>query len=424
MEVIQNWRQVLCVAATMGGLGLRSGAADPAPAITLTRANENVVIQFTGTLQSADALSGPWTDLAPAISPYTNAAAGSQRFYRTRQPASGGVFAGTSIVAWTLTGPLQRHFELAFAGLPDGFFPPKRVKPYFDGALKMGASELQVQLRVRGNSSLQECPFPKLKVKISPEQRAGTPFADAREIKIGTHCAEGGFGNIGRLRDERATFREALAYEAMTALGFAGPRVRRARIDFHDTSPTNGVSEVGWALDRQAMILDDADVVAERLGGRALDDAEITALTRAGFSPQLITDLRCFHALLGNWDFALSEDGAGLGNTDVIELPNGQLLPIAGDFDLSSWVTGLPRAVAPRDYHPEWPALERETRYALEQIQRAVPAPLLAAARDRFAAKRTALEALIGAAEIDEPGRANARDHVAAFFTALAALGN
>jgi len=424
MEVIRNWRQVTSIVATLAWVAVRVGASDPGPTTVCAQSDGSVVIHFDGRLRTASAITGPWTELPTAVSPYTNAAAGSQRFYRAQLLFGGGFFTETSIVAWTLTGPLQRHFELAFAGLPDGFFPPKRVKPYFDGALKMGTSELQVQLRVRGNSSLQECPFPKLKVKISPEQRAGTPFADAREIKIGTHCAEGGFGNIGRLRDERATFREALAYEAMTLLGFAGPRVRRARIDFHDTSPANGESPVGWELNRQAMILDDAEVVAERLGGRALDDAEITALTRAGFSPQLITDLRCFHALLGNWDFRLSEDGTGLWNTDVIELPNGQLLPIAGDFDLSSWVTGLPRAVAPRDYHPEWPALDRETRYALEQIQRAVPAPILAAARDRFSAKRTAVEALIDAAEIDEPGRANARDHVAAFFTALAALGN
>ena len=76
-----------------------------------------------------------------------------------------------TVVEWTLTGPMQAHFNMAFAGMPDGIFPPHREKPYFDGTLKMGELEVPVTLRVRGNSSLQECPFPKLKVKVSVSRR-------------------------------------------------------------------------------------------------------------------------------------------------------------------------------------------------------------------------------------------------------------
>lgn len=390
--------------------------------IAISREGVRVKITFAGTLQSADAASGPWNNVANATSPFEENPASNQRFYRIREPGPESIFSSRSIVLWTMMGPFQTNFDRAFAGTPDGIFPPRREKPFFDGTLKMAGFELPVSLRVRGNSSLQECPFPKLKLKISKEQRAGTPFFDAREIKIGTHCAEGGRGTIGRLRDETAAFREALAYETMELMSFIAPRVRRARIEYRDTTPTNGTTAVGWQLSRNAVILDDVEVVAERLGGRALDDEEIAALTNAGFDEQLITDLQLLHALLGNWDYALSPDGRGLWNTDVIELADAKLVPVAGDFDLCSWVTEAVRLSAPRDYHPELAEVERQARYTVEQIQQRVSPPKFAAATDRFMFQRAALESQINAAQIDEAGRTNAFRHVTAFFDALASV--
>lgn len=92
---------------------------------------------------------------------------------------------------------MQAHFDLALAGIPDGIFPPRREKPYFVGKVWYSGHEVPVQLRVRGNSSLQECPFPKLKFKVARVDRVGTRFADAREVKLGTHCADGGRGTVG-----------------------------------------------------------------------------------------------------------------------------------------------------------------------------------------------------------------------------------
>ena len=258
-----------------------------APTVAITRAGDRVTITFAGTLESAESATGRWTEATNTESPWTQELAGPQRFFRARGPGGTNdprIFASTSVVQMTLTGPFQQHFNLAFAGTPDGIFPPVRQKPYFDGTVQVGAPgspEIPVSLRVRGNSSLQECPFPKLKLKVSSENRADTPFADARELKIGSHCADGGRGNVGRLRDERAAFREALAYETMQLMGYLAPRVRRARIEYRDTSPTTIDTADGWPVTRQAMILEDVEVLAARLGGRALDDDEIGGLTKS-----------------------------------------------------------------------------------------------------------------------------------------------
>jgi hypothetical protein len=403
--------------------GLQCRAEAPGTSIAIAREGPRVQITFSGTLQSAPASSGPWSDLAGVASPLTIDPEESQRFYRIGQPAGESIFSSRSVVQFQITGPLQKHFELAFAGLPDGIFPPVREKPYFDASLNLDGLELPITLRVRGNSSLQECPFPKLKFKMAREHRAGTPFFDAREVKIGTHCAEGGQGNVGRLRDERAAFREALAYEVMEVLGFVGPRVRRARIDYADTTPIGESEFAGWQISRNALILDDVEVVAERMGGRVLSDEEAAGVNESAFNRQLLIEMQLFQALLGNWDYGLWQNSQGLWNVEVIELTDQQLLPVAGDFDLASWVTGEVRSSAPRDYRPDLPEIERQARYEVEQIQKRTNPEIFLAAAQRFFDGRAVIQSQIAAAEVDESGRTNALRHATAFFDSLTEQG-
>lgn len=439
MKVCSKWTALLFALQ----LSLPAAEAAETATISIARNGTDVAITFSGRLEATDTLGGTWTEVPTATSPYLEDAAQARRFYRAVATGISGLFDDTSVVNWVITGPLQQHFELAMAGTPDGIIPPTRPKPYFDGRVKMGAFDLPATLRVRGNSSLQECPFPKLKLKVSKEARAGTPFADAREVKIGTHCAEGGRGNIGRLREQVATYREALAYETMQLLGFTTPRIRRARIEYHDNTPAkpadpseaaappievdpvDPVPTTGWQLTRLAFIVEDVEVLADRLGGRALDDEEIAALTNAGFPEQLIVELRALHALFGNWDYTLSTTGEELWNTDVIELADGSYVPVAGDFDLSSWVTESVLLSAPHDYLPELPEIDREARYRLQTIQTSTKPAIFAAAAERFVANREKIEAHLAAALVDDTGRTNAQRHITAFYEALAAvLGN
>lgn len=376
-----------------------------------------ISIVFDGTLQSAESILGPWEEVAGSSSPYETRLTGPQVFYRSVE--SGGFFATDAVVELMLRGLFQEHFDLASAGIPDGIFPPVRDKPYFDGNLEIGDLAWPVRLRVRGNSSLQECPFPKLKLKISRSDREGTMFEDARELKIGTHCAEGGRGNIGRLREELATYREVLVYEVMEGLGFLGPRVRRAKIQYQDTSPGEEDGRTGWQLSRMAFIFEHVELVAEGIGGRALEDEEVAVLTDANFDAQLIVDLMLFHALIGNWDYVLTPDGRGLWNTEVVQLENGNLVPVAGDFDLCSWVTGRVRVTAPRDYLPDEVELVRQIRFELGRVREMFGATLFENGVDRFVRYREALEEQVCGADLDGEGRDLVLEHVAFFFDEL-----
>jgi hypothetical protein len=416
------WLTAILLAATVAGQAQSSrpsvaASSNVPPTLALAREGAIFRIEFTGTLQTAPNILGPWTDLTHAVASHPLPGTGPSAFFRSR--ATVGIFDRTDVADMTLTGPWQQHFDLALAGSPDGIFPPVRPKPYFSATLTYDGRTLPISARVRGNSSLQECPFPKLKFKVARADRTDTAFADAREVKIGTHCAEGGRGNIGRLRNEIATFREALAYEAMATLGLVTPRIRRARLDYIDTTPASTAGPTGWRQTRQGLLLDDIEVVAERLSGRVLSDEELAGLTHSQFDELQVLELRLFQALLGNWDYDLGIPGPGLRNMEVIALPNNTLLPVAGDFDLSSWVTEVVRPSVPNDVYPELPLLERQMHYELDQIRAQTKAEVFLQGRARFAQERVQLEALVAHALVDSAGRTNAAAHVRVFYEAM-----
>lgn len=56
-----------------------------APALSVARGANSVVVTFEGTLQSAPAVTGPYTDVAGAASPYPAPADAGERYYRARR---------------------------------------------------------------------------------------------------------------------------------------------------------------------------------------------------------------------------------------------------------------------------------------------------------------------------------------------------
>jgi hypothetical protein len=61
-----------------------AGFAPPAElAVSISVTPAGLVVRFTGTLQSADQLTGPWTDV-PATSPLTITPSAAMKFYRAR----------------------------------------------------------------------------------------------------------------------------------------------------------------------------------------------------------------------------------------------------------------------------------------------------------------------------------------------------
>ena len=55
------------------------------PEVSAARSTGAWKITYTGTLQSAPAVSGPWTDVAGAASPYSAATTSGQTFFRAKK---------------------------------------------------------------------------------------------------------------------------------------------------------------------------------------------------------------------------------------------------------------------------------------------------------------------------------------------------
>jgi hypothetical protein len=334
--------------------------------------------------------------------------------------ASSALFGASGPSELVLEAPFAPAFRAARAGQPDGIFPLPRTTDPFMGKIGYGDLRIDAELQVRGNSSLAECPFPKLKAKADKAQAAGTMFDGARKIKINTHCGEGGTGTIGRLREEKATWREAALYQAMRALMMPAQLAKPLSITYLDTTTNETIT-------RKAFIFEHVDLAAGRLGGKALESPETWEGDPAQvMEMQAIVRIHFFEALIGNWDWHLrigpSKPGGGqLWNIDAVQLSD-KLVPLAQDFDLSSAVTG--NLIAEEDIDPKIlpgkPQLVRQAAsYLANEYGPQFADSELHAARDHFKARRAALEQALAEAPVDDEGRANLNAHVDAFYQAL-----
>ena len=334
------------------------------------------------------------------------------------------IFSGTGPSTLRIEAPFAPAFSAARAGEPDGFFPQPRVKEPFAGTMiyKQGRKEIRIpiELTVRGNSSLQECAFPKLKVKAAKPAVAGTVFEGVHKFKIGTHCGEGGSGTIGRLRNQTAAWREALVYRIAAAAALPTLAVRPLTITYVDTAAANAT------VTRKAFLLEHIELAAKRYGGEALEDPEQwQGDPQAEMGADVIAQIHLLQALVGNWDWDIGAPGAGrvLWNTEAVKSPGG-MLPIAADFDLASMVTRdwlkaetLDVLPAERDVH-----VRQAAHYLATGAGASLPIAALLRARDHFVAKRAAIEAAAASGPIDATGRKNAQEHVRVFYLALAQL--
>jgi hypothetical protein len=352
----------------------------------------------------------------------------------TSDDNGGGKADDTQGTLWSKTGPAEFRIEGAFttafaaarAGEPDGIFPQPRTKDPFAGVLSYVDSngrtvKLDVELQVRGNSSLHECDFPKLKVKADKTKVGATMFNGAHKFKIGTHCAEGGNGTIGRLRSQIATWRESLVYDIARAADLATLKTKPVTITYVDTVAHT-------ELKRKAFLLEHIDIAAKRMGGESVADPELFVPAATDkMSNSDIAKAHMLEALVGNWDWNLnaSKDAneSKFWNVELVKTGQ-QLTPVPADFDLSSFVTGdwvkasaISELPGVADLHVRQAAHYLVTE-AAEKLSRAE----LLTARDYMKTKKAAIDGAVANAKIDAAGRKLAQAHVAAFFTALESM--
>ena len=207
---------------------------------------------------------------------------------------------------------------------------------------------MMVNLRCRGNyrRDTSHCAFPPLKVRLKKDQRTGTPFEGHRTLKLVTHCQEDPY-----------VLREYLTYRMYQLLTPRSFRVRLARITYQDLSGTYPTET------HVAFLLEDDDVLAERLGGEKWE---------IGTSPDSLdraetTLLYLFQYAIGNLDWSTEQ----LKNMELIRTEPGEIFPIPYDFDFSRLVNAPYTGLDPTDdrrYLRKLCRTEEEWQAALDQF--------------------------------------------------------
>lgn len=338
------------------------------------------------------------------------------------------ILVGTVPVELTLTAPLQALVDERPSGDDD-----RTVEGQMTWRLEGRTGAIApVRVSLRGHTSRQqsECSFPKLKLDLSRADRDGTPFDQVPTLKLGTHCGDAADDQLtrryGRLASPLAPPREALVYAMLDAAGVPTLRARPATVTYAFTG-----EPARAALTRPAMLLEDDDAAQRRLEGGDPVDEDTFGAASAQLRPRDTALLAFGEAMIGNFDWCLRmfpgdvyrcDDRHPLWNVLAFTRPDGMLLPVIYDFDLSGPVVG--RHVWFRQTF-DAAFVDPPSELAVEviaQVQRTrslFDRRLLDDTRAHFRARRQAVDDVIARGRVDPRGRALARAYADAFFAAI-----
>ncbi len=243
---------------------------------------------------------------------------------------------------------------------------PEAELPYYDGRIGLYGPNnktvwAKVKLRVRGNTSINDCEFPKLELKVEDKAelskvQEALPGINER-IKIGTLCGtetkETSESNMGRSYKAQAPHTEAIVYRMASALGLTTSAAAPANIHFVD-------SDLKSSYVHTAFLLEYPKDAAKRLGLEFLKAPESAAESHESefdwdvLDRNSIIEQYLFHALILNSDFSypfmITENdlwggvgsissGSPLWNMKVTQDKSGKRGLYINDFDLATVVT-------------------------------------------------------------------------------------
>lgn len=198
--------------------------------------------------------------------------------------------------------------------------------------------ELDIEVRTRGSFRKDpgNCEFPPLKIRLDNDVAEGLIFQDVKEFKLVTHC------NNDLHEFEQYELQEYLIYKAYNIFTGYSFRVRLARITYQD------IGDPGYSLTRFAFLLEDADDMAERNGGKLLD---LNTVAPDKLDQHYLALMSVFNYMILNTDYSV----AIVHNIELISIRHfDPPIPVPYDFDWSG-IINIPY---------DSPYAETKTRYA------------------------------------------------------------
>jgi len=302
---------LLAVALVLGGLAAGQTVACVDDARTVVASEEAALVSSRDLFAAPDALSVKIA--VPLATLFRRLLSGEQD-----PPESGGADAGVQI-------PFEKpeYSELGTLTL----------------TVNNEMKAFDVRVYTRGESSLRDCPFPKLKIKFTnKEQLRDTPFAGHSKFRLNTHCGPGDASarsEMGRVFNGVGPVREELAYRLVRAMGIPTYLSRVLAVHYDDTASAEQTHTF-------AVAIESGDDAAQRFRSTvppliAKDDEYLAPSVARGLPISAVNaaQIAIAEAFVGN------NDWGGTHNIDSFGKPNAaQIMQIAQDFDLGAIVLG------------------------------------------------------------------------------------
>lgn len=270
--------------------------------------------------------------------------------------------------------------------------------PWREGVISFAGNEggviqRPVRLRTRGLWRLRHCTFPPLRLNFVKDSVKHTVFAGQDRPKLATHCRS--FNEY-----EQWLLQEYLVYRIHEAITPVGLMARLARITYVDVTGREDT------VTKHAILLEDPDAMAERLGGKRI---ESPGIVQDQLEPTSAVTLGLFQFMIGGTDWSVP----ALHNIELVQTDSGRYLAVAYDYD---WTGAVDARYAE-------PAPVLGIRSVRQRLWRGVcpDTASLRTAIERFQAQRPRIEALFDSVPGLEPSRARRmREYVDEFYAIIA----
>lgn len=181
-------------------------------------------------------------------------------------------------------------------------------------------NSFQTEIRPRGNYRRRVCDFPPLMIKFHKEKLVGADIKPHNKLKLVSHCLDE--KNAG----QENLLKEYLIYKMYQELTDQSYRVQLIRINYEDTK--GKVSRIR----RYAILIEDTDEMAERLGG---EECDCMNPQREQIDSRLEGIHAVFQYMIGNEDWNMTMNR----NLKIVKpLDGAAWKPVPYDFDFSGLV--------------------------------------------------------------------------------------
>lgn len=195
-----------------------------------------------------------------------------------------------------------------------------------------GSLEVPVKLQVRGNSRLEHCRVPGLRVTF-PKSGVEGLFIDQRKLKLVTQCRQ------KSKQYEQYLLQEYLIYRMYAQLTEYSFKSRLVRVDFQDS----GKKSQQWSS--FAFFIEDKKRMATRLGATVVEKPRVK---RSQLAPNETNLVSVFQYMIGNTDYAMLKgegEEACCHNMKLLDKDEGYI-PVPYDFDYAGLINTVYAAPA------------------------------------------------------------------------------